>query len=228
MKKISTITKLLYSIVASLSILLIVLLLNETLKIKVIETNALEEDMKGFPSVSNTYIFLLDELRIKKYFYNNINISNVVIKKRFPQKIQINIYYRKRLAQLIVGQEYFYLDEQGVIFEKGNTLVDLPVLYIPVDRVDLGTNIIQKRFNDLLLFLKLSQEHQIKVINIAPYDQESFQVVLGESIQVLIGDNRKVEDIVSSLQLILRRFKIEGKQISSIDYRFEKPVISFN
>lgn len=55
----------------------------------------------------------------------------------------------------------------------------------------------------------------------------NFKVVLKEGGEVIIDRNRDINSQLSSLQLILSKLKIEGKALKRLDFRFEKPIISF-
>lgn len=58
-------------------------------------------------------------------------------------------------------------------------------------------------------------------------DTTSFEVTLSEGAHVIFSATKPVDIQVSSLQLMLSRFTIEGKKFSQIDLRFERPVIVF-
>ena len=45
--------------------------------------------------------------------------------------------------------------------------------------------------------------------------------------QVYMTSSKSIDDQISSLQLILKRIKIEGKVFKSLDFRYDTPVISF-
>lgn len=47
----------------------------------------------------------------------------------------------------------------------------------------------------------------------------------GES--VIFSLEKDIDEQINSLQMILKRFKIEGRQFEKIDLRFEKPVITY-
>jgi hypothetical protein len=56
---------------------------------------------------------------------------------------------------------------------------------------------------------------------------DSFQFnVLGQG-HVTMAAQKNVDSQISSLQLILKRIKIEGKTFKSLDFRFDTPVITF-
>ena len=45
--------------------------------------------------------------------------------------------------------------------------------------------------------------------------------------EVIFDPNKDIDEQLASLQLILSQLKIEGKALKRLDFRFEKPVITF-
>ncbi len=55
----------------------------------------------------------------------------------------------------------------------------------------------------------------------------TYLVNLKDGGQVIITQNKNVQNQISSLQLILSRLTIEGKRFKSLDFRYDKPVVLF-
>ena len=55
----------------------------------------------------------------------------------------------------------------------------------------------------------------------------SYLVTLQDGSQVILNQNKNLQNQISSLQLILSRLTIEGKRFKSLDFRYDKPVVSF-
>ena len=55
----------------------------------------------------------------------------------------------------------------------------------------------------------------------------SFEVDLPNGISVFITPKKDLSFQASSLQKILKQLTIEGKEVKSIDFRFDRPVIAF-
>ena len=55
----------------------------------------------------------------------------------------------------------------------------------------------------------------------------SYKVDLANGVTVFISPKKDLEFQVASLQQILKQLTIEGKEVKSIDFRFDKPVIAF-
>ena len=74
---------------------------------------------------------------------------------------------------------------------------------------------------------ELLEKDAIKFTSINTYNDGSFLVKLEKGEEVLISSKKSIKLQVSSLQLILSRLTIEGKQIAKLDLRFDNPVIVF-
>lgn len=227
MKKIKTISKILYSIAASLIVILILIGFSSLLKVKIIETNARSPDVVGLPFVGGKYIFSLPEDKIKDYFLKNPSVKEVKVVKKFPKTVFIDVIYRYKTAVVSARNGLFIVDEGGYVFEKIATNSGLPLLNIETKEVNLGTNITQNSLSKALKIVRLSQDSNIRIVNITPLDETGVSLTLDQGTLVFIDSNSQAEEIVSSLQMIIKRFTIEGKILSKIDFRFEKPVISF-
>lgn len=70
-------------------------------------------------------------------------------------------------------------------------------------------------------------KNQIPFTSVEIASDSSYLVNLSEGGQVLLSSSKEMAPQISSLQLILKRLTIEGKRIKKLDFRFEKPVLSF-
>ncbi len=71
----------------------------------------------------------------------------------------------------------------------------------------------------------LSQE-KIAYATIGRLSDNSYQVTLTTGEEVLITSDKDILRQLASLQLILTRLTMEGKHISRLDLRYDKPVIT--
>lgn len=227
MRKSNGISKLIYASIASLVILIIFFGISEIFKVRIINTNARLEDMEGFPPLGKKYIFNVSESLIKQYFLKNPQVEEVEIEKKLPNTLVIKVNYRTRLAHVLAENGMFNIDEKGLVFEKIASSSSLPLIHLETKKINLNTNITQNNLKLVLSILKQSNLQNLKVVDVISHDDETVSFTTSEGIEVIAGFNLKAEDIVSSLQMIIRRFTIEGKLISKIDFRFDKPVITF-
>lgn len=67
--------------------------------------------------------------------------------------------------------------------------------------------------------------NDIKVSYVNFIDNSSIEASLSSGITVLFSTNKDVKQEVASLQLILSRFRIEGRKVNKIDLRFKNAFI---
>ena len=93
-----------------------------------------------------------------------------------------------------------------------------PVFLNPLskDQASMGTKI-----------QKILKEKKISYRSIATSKDLTYRVVLDKDSEVIIDPKKDVETQLSSLQLILSALKIEGKAFKRLDFRYQKPIISF-
>lgn len=183
--------------------------------------------MEGFPALGGRYIFAVSDDKIKAHFFKNASVKEVKIIKKLPQTIFIDVFYRNRTALVSAKNGLFIVDDSGYIFDKIATNSGLPLLRLDNKEVNLGTNITQNNLNTALKIVNLSQYNNIRIVDIVPLDENTVLLMLDQGTQVIVDSNSQAEEIVSSLQMIIKRFTIEGKILTKIDFRFDKPVISF-
>lgn len=73
----------------------------------------------------------------------------------------------------------------------------------------------------------LLRTSRISFVSISKTGDLSYTVNLEGGISVFISSKKDLDFQVSSLQAILKQLTIEGRQVKSIDFRFDKPVIAF-
>lgn len=55
----------------------------------------------------------------------------------------------------------------------------------------------------------------------------TYILTLSSKSEVIIDSNKDIDEQISSLQLILKQLKIEGKALKRLDFRYQKPIITF-
>lgn len=73
----------------------------------------------------------------------------------------------------------------------------------------------------------LLEKERVKFLEISIATDSSYMVSLDGGGQAIISPRKNIEEQVRSLQIVLSRLTIEGKRFRSLDFRFDKPVVSF-
>lgn len=227
MKKLKTLQKILVAVLISIIVLVIFLSASYFLKINKIETNAFPSDMQGFPPLGNSYLFSIQNDKLAAFFTKKPYIKNVNFIKKYPSTLIIKVIYREKLFEVLAANGLFISDSDGVIFERAATSSSLIRLNLSSKNLDLGNNIAQNEVKKAIDVIKESKKYNISMAKVDISDRKELQISLTDGTLVIIGENSDPEYIVSSLQTVLKRFTIEGTKISKIDFRFDKPYITY-
>lgn len=227
MRKTKVLVKILYSISSSIVLVLVLFGLSSFFKIRVIETNADPVLLKDLSKLADYYIFFLPEDKIKNHFLKNPVVKEVKITRKYPRTIFIELTYRDKTAMIFAKNSFFIVDETGFIFEKVSTNSGYPIVNLENQEVGLGTNITHNNLNKVLRIIKLARDRNMQFIDIRMLTNDDISMHLDQGVQVVIGKSLEAEEIVSSLQIMIKRFTIEGKIPKKIDFRFTKPVVTF-
>ncbi len=73
----------------------------------------------------------------------------------------------------------------------------------------------------------LLAKEKVKFSEISTATDSSYLIHLDGGGTAIISPKKNIEEQVRSLQIVLSRLTIEGKRFKSLDFRFDKPVVSF-
>lgn len=74
---------------------------------------------------------------------------------------------------------------------------------------------------------EMLKEKNIAYKSVSTSKDLTYKILLSKDSEVIIDPKKSIELQLSSLQLILKRLKIEGKMFRRLDFRYQKPIISF-
>ena len=74
---------------------------------------------------------------------------------------------------------------------------------------------------------KKLKESGVRYKNFSTEKDLTYLVKLDPNGEVALDPQKDVDKQLSSLQLILKQLKIEGKTLKRLDFRYEKPIITF-
>lgn len=74
---------------------------------------------------------------------------------------------------------------------------------------------------------ELLSKNNISFSSITLATDSSFLVKLTNDEEAILASDKPIENQISSLQLVLSRLTIEGKRFIRLDFRFDKPIITF-
>ncbi|MCL5438461.1 MAG: hypothetical protein M1268_00545 [Patescibacteria group bacterium] len=144
----------------------------------------------------------------------------------------MRIIKRKNLAILksIFTLFYFFLIFTAVVlsFLYWKIYLDKKRIVSPIPVLFSNKSMPRNEFKSGEIELKdILKKYKIEFSNIAVSTGSSYLVEFKDGSKAIISQNKPFASQVSSLQLILSRFTIEGKKLSMIDFRFDNPLIVF-
>lgn len=73
----------------------------------------------------------------------------------------------------------------------------------------------------------LLDQYHLSVDSITTGTDSAMHILFKGGQEIIFSENKEIKAQIASLQLIMNRLTIEGKQFSRIDLRFDNPVITF-
>lgn len=114
-------------------IAIIIFLASDFFNIKeiIVENNEFvsKEEIISLSQISNDKnIFEINKNIIKNNIKQNSYIENITIKRKFPNKLVLNIEERKVKYMIQLGEAYIYINNQGYMLDISNEKKDKPIL----------------------------------------------------------------------------------------------------
>lgn len=133
-----------------------------------------------------------------------------MLKKRRKKKKFLRIFIFPFAIVGVFGIYYFF---HLFFFSRAVFLSPLaPDFFVPVKE------------KNLIAIKKGLAENHISVLAISPKN-DTYEVTLSDGAAIIFSANKPIQLQISSLQLIISHFTIEGKKISRVDFEFDKPVV---
>lgn len=193
--------------------------------IKTIYVISTDTKIQGLEEFENKNVFLLDEQESKKkLMQKNPFIEDISFLKQIPDSIVINIKRRTPIAR-IAQADLVYIDASGILFADEKGIADMPV--IDTDEPTLTSGLQSDwRLVSAVNYLKSFNEIGLITKSILIENKNTvFHIYMDNNEEIFIPFSSELSSIATSLQIITSRFRIEGKLIHKIDFRFDKPIV---
>jgi cell division protein FtsQ len=155
------------------------------------------------------------ENRIKK-----INdVKSVKVQKVFPHLIRIEIVERAPLAKVVVGDTWFYVDDQGVRVntpsDNPDQLISLFVPSLEYDSIPITLEVIRTWMSDFDTPLKL-----VKMVH-----NNLFILQLQNDIFIKCESVQNLKEKVPVLKPLLREVQVKALKVVGFDLRMKKDIV---
>lgn len=164
----------------------------------------------------------LTEYLIKR----NQKVKSITIEKLFPNTLRIDLMAREPVAYVKDSLRTLSIDSDGVLLPGSeSTGKKLPVIKTE-NTIFLASEKTDWRLIKALSILDQMKKESISVDQIRiDKDKSNFHVYLDTPVEVIIPFESNPQIVATSLQVIVARFRIEGKFISKVDFQFDKPIV---
>jgi len=105
--------------------------------------------------------------------------------------------------------------------------IKLIYLNFSFGKVKFISPVAKETISKITFLEKLLDQDGILITNINTEADGSLRLHLKDGGEVILSSKKDLRSQISSLQLILSRLTIEGKKLKVLDFRFNRPVISF-
>jgi cell division septal protein FtsQ len=182
--------------------------------------------------INKSLLFIEEGKTSETIVRENYSLKTAVVKKKWPDTLTIEVTFYEPCAALIINSGFFNLSCDGRILEKlHDSPLNLPIINyyqkLNSNFFQIGDWVDYKDIKQALYFIdKLKQINVYPLtIDIKGQDMLVFNLIGTKKIIFSNNKDKKTQDY--QLELIVKQFKIEGKEFSKIDLRFDKPIISF-
>ncbi len=181
----------------------------------------------------NKSMILIDENKIaKKIVLENYLLKTAAVKKKWPDTLSIEVTLYEPCASLIINNGFFNLSCDGRILEKlHDSQLNLPIINfyqkLNSNFFQIGDWVDYKDIKQALYFIDKLKQINIYPLTIDIKGQDMLVFNLIGTKKIIFSNNKDKETQDYQLELIIKQFKIEGKEFSKIDLRFDKPIIQF-
>jgi len=182
--------------------------------------------------INKNLLFVNKDQIAKKIIKENFLIKTAIVDKVWPNTLKISVTFYEPCASLIVSNGFFNLSCDGRILQKlKNSQLFLPIINyyqkLNSNSFQTGDWIDYKDIKQTLFFIDKLKQINLIPLTIDIKGQDMLVFNLNDS-KIIVFSNNKDKDVQDyQLELIIRQFKVEGKEFKKIDLRFNKPIISF-
>lgn len=178
-------------------------------------------------------IFTVDLVRLHREIRSVFpQIYDLNVQRRFPDTVHIHAKRRDPFAQILVKQNYWTIDQEGVVI-----LVDRkPVLKLPLvkypqlekKRLVVGMRLVGDEIRTAIRIINAFYSNDgLSKYPISDVDVENLTKVkfnIGPMLEIII-DKENIPQKLDILVFLIAQKKLDFREIKYIDLRFKEPVV---
>lgn len=209
-----------------LSLLLIWIVYSLFMVRKVVVISASDE-FNGLNILDKKNLLFLDENKIASFLLSQNKIYlNLSVRKKYPNILLIDTKLRVPVAFLINKGRKIFIDQEGIYIPNLNiagniyTEIEVPnLLILNLDNIDW-------RVLKAVKLVLAGSKNSLTIVKIVLDEPTGlYHLFLSGGEEAVSSQEQDPYLIAASLQIIISRFRIEGKIISQIKFQYDKPVV---
>lgn len=218
-------------LIAFLSAILLSFLVYKTLAVATIELHG-AQTIIGLDQFSMKPLFLINSsIASQELLVKNPSFESIEIAPQYPNKLIITATKSTKVGALKVSNGFYEISSSGKVLAKVRAIEGkLPLILLqqllPYESYSVG-QIMSNR--EIIFSAYLLGQFAQNNIPIETVEMQGFDVVLCKGAghtYVFSASKDKVAQF-ADFAVIFRQFFVEGKKYSTIDVRFDKPVVVF-
>lgn len=184
----------------------------------------------GISNFENVNSLFLSTKDVEQMLYDsNPIIKKVQVEKELPSKLIMNLSFYQPAAVFEVSQGYYVLSSDGRILAKEKSRrQDLTFIKyyqkLGYDSANSGDILSYADLETALYFLSKITDLGFHINNI-DINGPDMIALYADKKKFVVTTEKESELQLYQLTVLIKQFKIEGKEFVSIDLRYEKPII---
>lgn len=176
----------------------------------------IEQNIVFFPTKS---IFLTKPSKIKEIILNSFpQIAELNLKRKFPRILEIKIAERKPVAIFNANETYFFIDENGIVFEK----IEKADLNFPLIKElaedgspsELGKGIIEKDLvSEIAAIFSELKNLEIPAENFLIVSEDRINVEISDGWEIYVNPQKNISWQLTKLKAVLEEGYIPSEYI---------------
>lgn len=152
-------------------------------------------------------------------------IKEIIVTKRYPNTLYVRVTERVPVAVYDTEAGPLFIDAEGIVLSNRGLQLLLPVLNCQISERNPGEQVVNSTTRAALDMLSKLINNQIQVLSARCSEEGNTVIVILIDTQFLFSATQNNNKLLSSLQFLLKQFRIEGNRPHLIDLRFDKPVL---
>lgn len=193
--------------------------------------NLTENEIRDYlSSFFKKNIWLVDKGKVKNIILQNMYIKHVVVRKKLPASLLINIKERIPLGKINNNGTYLVFDKEGLIIERGSRKTRTPVPEIKgvgytFDNNSLSLAPVFEKIVQALELVDAKTRAKIKIIDFKN-DEQVVLVLNISQIDIYMGKPEELNRKFKVLESVLHKIVEENLAVEYVDLKIiKKPVI---